>query len=237
MAITHADLAPRPKGGYLGSKTGAFVMVLTVVLGLFYFYLCLLADATRSEVNWMATNEGKGIESECTYTGSGRSPLLSASAAFLCLAIAMMVHHMYLLVAVSKSDALVDATSDPDSSFASSLACQAGFFSCLHEILMLIGLSIESGHLTNWATPRPSCLANKPGLFTAGGVSGLVTVFLASGLYITALRREKIGDARYCILEASATYATPPGTPAGVNPLTRQEYRNNNLDGLRYYLT
>ncbi|CAA0821416.1 Protein of unknown function (DUF1218 [Striga hermonthica] len=111
----------------------------------------------------------------------------------------------------------------------------------LAEISLLIGLSIESGHLTNWATPRPSCLANKPGLFTTGGVLGLVTVFLASGLYITALRVETRFEAREsmrrAILEASATYATPPGTPAGVNSLTRQEYRNNNLDGLQYYLT
>ncbi|GFP85275.1 hypothetical protein PHJA_000671200 [Phtheirospermum japonicum] len=258
MAVTHDDLAPSPKSSDLGSKTGAFLMVFSIILGLFCFILCLIAEATRSEVKWTATNdEGKGIESQCTYTGSGRLPLLTASAAFLALAMAMLVQHTYLLIAVSKSDSLVEIAWDPDSAFARTLTCQAGFFFvstwasfAVGEVLLLIGLSVESGHLKNWATPQPSCLIIRQGLFTAGGIFGLATVFLASGLYITALRADTYfqeqENTRQQILEASAMYASPPGTPGGINntiravhneyPLPRQENRNN-LHTLYYYLT
>jgi hypothetical protein len=36
----------------LSSKTGAFLMVVTILLGLFCFILCLIAEATRSEVRF-----------------------------------------------------------------------------------------------------------------------------------------------------------------------------------------
>lgn len=81
------------------------------------------------QVKWTATSdEGKGVESQCTYTGSGKLPLLSATAAFVALAMAMVVQHTYLLVAVSKSDSLVEITWDPDSAFAKTFTWQAGFF-------------------------------------------------------------------------------------------------------------
>ncbi|CAA0834842.1 Protein of unknown function (DUF1218 [Striga hermonthica] len=254
MVVTHADLAPSPKGSDLGSKTGAFIIVFSIVLGLFCFILSLIAEATRSEVNWAITNgDGKGIESQCTYTGSGKLPLLSGAAAFFALAVAMAVYHTYLLVAVSKSDALVEVAWDPDSAIARSLTWQAGFFFvstwvsfAVGEVLLLIGLSMESGHLNNWAALRPNCLVNKQGLFAAGGVCGLVAVFLAAGLYITALRVEmhflERENTRREILEASAMYATPPRTPVGANAGGGsghgdgpQECRNNNLDVLYYY--
>ncbi|KAK6122596.1 hypothetical protein DH2020_043653 [Rehmannia glutinosa] len=255
MAVTHDDLAPTPKSSDLGSKTGAFLMILSIVLGLFCFILCLIAEATRSEVKWSGTNdEGKGIESQCTYTDSGKLPLLSATAAFLALAIAMVVQHTYLLVAVSKSNSLVEiAWEDPDSAIARTLTWQAGFFFvstwmsfAVGEILLLIGLSIESGHLKNWKTPRPSCLIIRQGLFTSAGVFGLVTVFLASALYITALRAERYfhtrENTRRHVLEASAMYASPPTSPGRINtiravhneePLPRQD---QNLHTLYYYL-
>ncbi|KAL3641905.1 hypothetical protein CASFOL_012720 [Castilleja foliolosa] len=259
MAVTHDDLAPSPKGSDLGSKTGAFLMVFSIILALFCFILCLIAEATRSQVKWTSTNgEGKGIESQCTYTGSGKLPLISASAAFLGVAIAMIVQHTYLLIAVTKSDSLVEIAWDPtDSAIARTLTCQAGFFFvstwasfAIGEVLLLIGLSVESGHLKNWATPQPSCLIIRQGLFTAGGVFGLATVFLASGLYITALRAEAYfreqENTRRQILEVSAMYASPPGTPDRISntiravhneyPLPRQGDQKNWLT-LHYYLT
>ncbi|KAL3634639.1 hypothetical protein CASFOL_021693 [Castilleja foliolosa] len=258
MAVTHDDLVPSPKSSDLGSKTGAFLMILSIILGLLCFILCLIAEATRSQVKWTATNdEGKGIDSQCTYTGNGKLPLLSASAAFSALSIAMVVQHTYLLVAVSKSDSLVEISWDPDSAVAKALACQAGFFFvstwvsfAVGEVLLLVGLSVESGHLKNWATPQPSCLIIRQGLFTAGGVFGLTTVFLASGLYITALRMETYFQEqeymRRQMLEASVMYASPPATPDGIDntiravhneySLPRQENRNN-LTTLYYYLT
>ncbi|KAK4433886.1 hypothetical protein Salat_0551300 [Sesamum alatum] len=242
MAVTHADLAPTPKASHLGSKTGAFLIVFCILLGLFCFILCLVAESARSEVKW-TSDEGKGRESQCAYTGSGKLPLLSATAAFLALATAMVVQHTYLLVAVSKSDALLEMSWDLDSVFAKNLTRQAGFFFvatwmsfAVGEILLLIGLSVESGHLKNWATPRPSCLTIRQGLFTAAGVLGLLTVFLASGLYVTALRAEKYfqeGEIRRReMLEASIMYASPPRSPErssiraapSESPLPRQDH-------------
>lgn len=78
---------------------------------------------------WEASSgEGKVIKSECTYSSSGKIPLLSATGAFFALAMAMVIQHTYLLVAVSKSDSLLAITWDPDSDFAKSLTWQAGFF-------------------------------------------------------------------------------------------------------------
>lgn len=190
----------------------------------------------------------KWRDSQCTYTGSGKLPLLSATAAFAALAAAMVVQHVFLLVAVSKSESLVEITWDPDSAFAKTLTCQAGFFFvatwasfAVGEIQLLIGLSVESGHLKNWESPRPSCLVIRQGLFTAAGVLGLATVFFAAGLYITALRAERYvaiqENLRREILEVSVMYASPPRSPLiradrGEGPtLPRQEQHT-----LEYYL-
>ncbi|XP_051113417.1 uncharacterized protein LOC127239354 [Andrographis paniculata] len=213
MAVTHADLAPSPKSTDLGSKTGVFLMVLSILLGLACFILCLIAEATRSEA--------KGTQTECVYTANGKLPLITGTAAFLALASAMVVQHTYLLLAVSRSDALLDISWDPVSDFAKVIAWQAGFFFiatwvsfAMAEILLLIGISVESGHLKNWARPHPSCLTIPQGLFIAAGVFGLVTVFFTSGLYITALRAENFcrnrERTRREILEAAAMYASPP---------------------------
>ncbi|XP_011071653.1 uncharacterized protein LOC105157054 [Sesamum indicum] len=227
MAVTHADLAPTPKPTLLRTKTAAFLMVLCILLGLFCFILCLVAESARSQ---------------CAYTGGGKLPLLSATAAFLALAMAMVVQHTYLLLAVSDSDALMEMSWDLDSVFAKNLTRQAGSFFvatwmsfAVGEILLLIGLSIESGHLKNWAAPRPSCLTIRQGLFTAAGVLGLVTVFLAFGLYITALRAERYFEEREIrrreMWEASVMYASPPRSPERTtiraapseSPLARQD--------------
>ncbi|KAI3469320.1 hypothetical protein Pfo_025983 [Paulownia fortunei] len=256
MAVTHADLAPSRKSSDLGSKTGAFLMVLSILLGLFCFILCLIAEETRSEVTWTPTStsdKGKGTKSECTYTGNGKLPFLSATGAFFALAMAMVVQHTYLLVAVSKSDSLIEITWAPDSVFIKTLTWQAAFFFvstwmsfAVGEILLLIGLSAESGHLKDWEISRPSCLIIGRGLFTAAGVFGLVTVFLASGLYITVLRAERHfqeqENTRRQILEASVLYASPPRSPIRINiravpnenPLPMQD---QNVHTLHHYLT
>lgn len=49
-AVTHADLEPSKSKTDLSSKTGAFLMVFTILIGLLCFILCLIAEATRSEV-------------------------------------------------------------------------------------------------------------------------------------------------------------------------------------------
>ncbi|EEF43046.1 uncharacterized protein LOC8275757 [Ricinus communis] len=239
--ITHADLAPGPRSTDLGSKTAAFLTVLTIFCGFFCFVLCLIAETTRSRVTWVASNgEGSAENHECIYSGSGKTPLLCAAVAFVGLAIGMVVEHMYILIAISKSPPSVLITWDSNSPPAKTITWQAGFFFvatwvcfAVGEILLLIGLSVESGHLKNWSRPKSSCLVIKQGLFSAAGVLSLATVFLAAGLYVIALRAQRISqeheNLRQQILEASALYASPPESPrrqitvtARENPIARE---------------
>ncbi|XP_057958210.1 uncharacterized protein LOC131151053 [Malania oleifera] len=222
MAVTHADLAPGRGSTELGSKMGAFLIILTILCGLLCFILCLIAESTRSQVRWMVGRKG-GVD-ECVYSGSGKTALVCGASAFLVLAAAMVVEHFYLLVAVSKSASPPLLAWDPTSAPARALSWQAGFFfvatwACfaVGEILLLIGVSVESGHLKGWSTPRPTCLVLRQGLFSAAGVLGLATVFLAAGLYITALRVQRMcqeqENVRQEVLAASAFYASPPASP------------------------
>ncbi|XP_061344821.1 uncharacterized protein LOC133290708 [Gastrolobium bilobum] len=246
IAVTHADLEPSRSKTDLSSKTGAFLMVLTILLGLFCFILCLIAETTRSQVTWMNTDgKEKGANSECVYSGSGKVPLLCAASAFVGLAIAMVVEHTYMLLAVSKSSPSL-LTCDPDSPSMKSLTWQAGFFFittwicfAVAEVLLLAALSVESGHLKNWSKPRTGCYTIKEGLFSAAGVFALTTVFLAAGLYLTALRAQRMSEelahVRREVLETSAFYASPPRSPqrhitsvARENPATR-ESQNEHL--------
>ncbi|KAL0367783.1 UNVERIFIED_CONTAM: hypothetical protein Sradi_3668400 [Sesamum radiatum] len=255
MAVTHADLAPAPKPTHLGSKAGAFLMVLCILLGLFCFILCLVAESARSQLKWTSSDDGRGRASQCVYTGSGKLPLLSATAAFLALAMAMVVQHTYLLLAVSESDALIEMSWDLDSVFAKNLTRQAGFFFVatwpytattyssteLQDVICSRRDSTTNrtkrrvGPPEKLGTPRPTCLTIRQGLFTAAGVLGLVTVFLASGLYITALRAERHFEEREIrrreMWEASVMYASPPRSPErrsiraapSESPLARQD--------------
>ncbi|KAE9591653.1 hypothetical protein Lal_00038740 [Lupinus albus] len=247
MAVTHADLEPNRRKTDLSSKTGAFLMVLTILLGLLCFILCLIAEATRSEVTWISSDEKlKEDKSECVYNGSGKVPLLCAASAFFGLAIAMVIEHTYMMIAVSKSSpALLDW--DPYSPSTKSLTWQAAFFFittwicfAVGEILLLAGLSVESGHLKNWSKPRTDCYSIREGLFSSAGVFALTSVFLASGLYLTALRAQRIledlAHVRREILEASVLYASPPRSPqrhitsvARENPTTRENHNHHLL--------
>ncbi|OVA16839.1 Protein of unknown function DUF1218 [Macleaya cordata] len=248
MAVTHADLAPGNRCSDLGSKTGAFLMFLSIFIGLCSFILCLIAETTRSEVSWVLSSiEGGGERYECIYSASGKIPLLCAVGAFLGLAIAMVMEHAYMLVAVSKRPPALIAWNADDSSSVKSLTWRAGFFFvttwicfAVGEVLLLIGLSVESGHLKKWWRPRLSCLVIREGLFLAAGVFGLTTVFLASGLYLTALRAQKLRqeeeNVRREILDTSILYASPPRSPRRLfvenivgNSLIRQEQNDQPL--------
>ncbi|KAL2338979.1 hypothetical protein Fmac_013425 [Flemingia macrophylla] len=238
MAVTHADLEPSRGKTDLSSKTGVFLMVLTVLLGLLCFILCLAAEATRSQVTWVSTAEnGKGSidESKCVYSGSGKMPLLCAACAFIGLAIAMLVEHTFMLIAVSNSSPAL-LTWDPDSASAKSLSWQAGFFFTttwicfgVGEILLLAGVSVESGHLKNWSKPRPSCVIIRQGLFCAAGVFALTTVFLASALYLTALRALRISQGQENVRQQVLVTSAPTSAPrphftvvSRENPTTRE---------------
>ncbi|KAL1293804.1 uncharacterized protein LOC107619011 [Arachis ipaensis] len=50
MAVTHADLEPNTgKTCLMSSKTGVFLVLVTILLGLSSFTLCLITKATRSQ--------------------------------------------------------------------------------------------------------------------------------------------------------------------------------------------
>ncbi|XWS53552.1 hypothetical protein CRYUN_Cryun10bG0011100 [Craigia yunnanensis] len=225
VAVTHADLAPGRRSTELGSRTGVVLMVLTIICGLFCFILCLIAEATRSQERWVDTEDnGKEVKYECVYSGNGKTPLLCSAVAFVGLAVAMVVEHMYMLIAVSKSPSPALVSWDPDSTRAKTLTWQAGFFFVttwlcfgVGEVLLLIGLSVESGHLKNWSKPKASCLIIREGLFCTAGVFSLMTVFLAAGLYLTALHAQKMfqeqQNVRHQVLETSVLYASPPVSP------------------------
>ncbi|KAG4126751.1 hypothetical protein ERO13_D10G175100v2 [Gossypium hirsutum] len=225
VGVTHADLAPSRRSTELGSKTGVAFIVVTIICGLFCFVLCLIAEATRSQEKWVESGEdGKDVKYECIYSGSGKMALLCSAVAFVGLAVVMLVEHMYMLIAVSKSPPPVLLSWDPDSTQFKTLTWQAGFFFvttwlcfAVAEILLLIGLSVESGHLKNWSKPRESCLIIREGLFCAAGVLTLMTVFLAAGLYLTALHAQKLFQqqqlVRQQVLETTVLYTSPPGSP------------------------
>ncbi|WVZ10125.1 hypothetical protein V8G54_014655 [Vigna mungo] len=234
MAVTHADLEPRKRKTDLSSKTGVFLMALTILLGLFCFVLCLIAEATRSKVIWMSTDvNGKGSKSECVYSGSGKKPLLCASCAFIGLAFAILVEHTFMLIAVSNSSPAL-LTLDPDSASAKSLTWLAGFFFvttwicfAVGEILLLAGVSVESGHLKNWWKAKPSCLSVREGLFSGAGVFALTSVFLGCALYLTALRALRISqeqeNVRREVLLISALHASPPrGSQPQITTVNRE---------------
>lgn len=69
--------------------------------------------------------------------------------------------------------------------------CDRVFFA-LAEVLLMIGVGVESGHLSHWTSPRTNCHAIRPGVFAVAGVFGLATVFLGVGLYLTALRMQRL---------------------------------------------
>ncbi|KAE9602569.1 hypothetical protein Lal_00049680 [Lupinus albus] len=202
MAVTHADLEPSSGRTDLRNKTCTLLMVLlTILLGLFCFIMCLIAEVTRSEVKWMSIAENeKGSSYECVYNGSGKKPLLCAACAFVALAIVKIVEHICLLITVSKSSPVL-LNLDPDSASVKSLTFQVGFFYtttwicfAVVEILLLIGVFVESGHLKNWSMPRKSCLIIREGMFSSAAVFALITVFLASALCLTTLHTQRISQ-------------------------------------------
>uniref|UniRef100_A0A6N2N1U5 Transmembrane protein n=1 Tax=Salix viminalis TaxID=40686 RepID=A0A6N2N1U5_SALVM len=220
-AVTHADLAPSTGSTDLGSKTAAFLMVSTIVCGLFCFVLCLIAETARSQVTWVNSDSTENNEdSQCIYTGSGKIPLLCAAIAFAGLAVAMVVEHLFMLIAVTKATSPDLAVWDPNSAYSKTITWQAG---------------VESGHLKNWSRPRSNCLIIREGLFSAAGIFSLLTVSFAAGLYLTALRAQRISqeheNTRREILEAAALYVSPPRSPrhqmstsiARENPVVRED--------------
>jgi len=100
---------------------------------------CCILELKNTYVKWklqvILSGKGGG-RNECTYSGSGKTPLLCASAAFLALAIAMVIEHTYLLIVVSKATPPHILYWDPHSDSLNTLVWQAeGFFCCCGDIV------------------------------------------------------------------------------------------------------
>ncbi|XP_072983505.1 uncharacterized protein [Typha latifolia] len=209
MAITHDDLSLKraSRSTDISSRLAVFLVVLSIVCGLSSFILCLAAEASRSEATWyLLSIRGNGSKvAECFYNSSGQTPLACAVCAFLLLAVAMFAEHAYMLVAVASPtppSTLVAWTVTDDPRMPSSsrtLTWQSCFLFlttwvcfAIAEVLLMIGIGVESGHLSGWDKPRAGCHVIRPGMFAAAGILGLITVFLGFALYLTALRTQRL---------------------------------------------
>ncbi|KAJ6772164.1 hypothetical protein OIU74_018405 [Salix koriyanagi] len=97
----------------------------------FCFVLCLVAETARSQVTWVnSDSKGNNEDSQCIYTGSGKIPLLCAAIAFAGLAVAMVVEHLFMLIAVTKATPPELVVWDPNSAYSKTITWQAGFFLC-----------------------------------------------------------------------------------------------------------
>ncbi|XP_042473150.1 uncharacterized protein LOC122055675 [Zingiber officinale] len=205
----------------LGSQFALLFVFLSVIAGLVAFVLCLAAEASRSEATWFAlSEEGNGRKSSvCVYDSSGRTPLGCAVTAFLLMAVAMLAEHAYLLVAVDSSskhpfyaswpqsqpppppsaiphDPHTPATAAVAATTITRQACclflTAWICFAVAEVLLLIGIGVEAGHISNWRKPKPECHVTRPGLFAAAGIFGLISVLLGVGVYLTALQMQRL---------------------------------------------
>jgi hypothetical protein len=62
----------------------------------------------------------------------------------------------------------------------------------LAEVMLMIGIAVESGHMSDWQKPRPVCHRMRPGMFAAAGILGLVTVVVGFVVYITAVQAQRL---------------------------------------------
>lgn len=76
-----------------------------------------------------AGDGGSGESHECVYSGSGKTPLMCATGAFLVLAAAVVVEHSYILVSLSRLPPPASGGYwELEMGSARNLTWQAGFF-------------------------------------------------------------------------------------------------------------
>ncbi|KAJ3694038.1 hypothetical protein LUZ60_009518 [Juncus effusus] len=197
-------VAASQSGHLIGTHLAVFLVALSIICGLVSFLLCLAGEAYKSQTWYLLIIREDGFTiSECFYNGSGINALVCAICAFLLLPAAMFAEHAYMLVAVTRSTQTEFALAFPEdprlASSAQSLTKRACFLLLLTwicfaiaEVLLMICIGVESGHLNDWTKPRSVCHTIRPGLFTAAGILGLIAVFLGFMMYLTALRMQRL---------------------------------------------
>ncbi|CAO2193119.1 unnamed protein product [Urochloa humidicola] len=214
-AVTHDDLSLRKAQERRAARSSGQVAValvaLSVICGLVAFILCLAAEGSRSEVSYYLMSVG-GSQNQldvCFYNSSGRTALAYSIGAFILLAVAMFAEHAYMLVAVAVPDSasagLAGVPHDNHhhhprvAATAATLTWQTCclFFLTwicfgLAEVLLMIGIGVESGHISDWKKPRPVCHRVRPGMFAAAGILGLITVVVGFVVYVTAVQAQRL---------------------------------------------
>ncbi|KAG2398395.1 uncharacterized protein HKW66_Vig0091240 [Vigna angularis] len=243
IAMTKTDLERVP-GVRPNTCLGRTLVIGFVPLSIFFGKVCkvqgLLRKGNCRKQNWFIYIKSLAA-SVLTLEKSGKTDLSSKTGAFLMVLTILIGLFCFILLVVGNKSSPSLLTWDLDSPSAKSLTWQAAFFFVttwicfgVGEILLLAALSVESGHLKNWSKARTGCYSIREGLFSAAGVLALTTVFLAAGLYLTALRAQKMAEeeaiVRREVLETSALYASPPRSPqpqymstvARENPTSRE---------------
>ncbi|KAE8736060.1 Far1-related sequence 11 isoform 1 [Hibiscus syriacus] len=220
VAVTHANLAPSRKSTELGSKTGVVFIVFTVICGLFCFILCLIAKSLVAQEKWVETeDDGKGVRYQCVYSGSGKTPLLCSAVAFVGLAAVMLVEHMYMLIAVSKSPAAAGLVSwDIDSARFKSLTWQDAFFFVTTWAKRGIGTFEQTGR------DQETVVSLSEKVVLCGWSVDIDHCFPGGWLIPNRITRPKIVPTtpRQQVLETSVLYGSPPHrltTMARENPV------------------
>ncbi|XP_068641593.1 uncharacterized protein [Aristolochia californica] len=203
MAITHADLEIRRCSRDLGSKAGTAVIVLCVLCGLLGFVFCVLAESSRSEATWeLVSTENRRTAVKCVYSGSGEVALLYGAGGFVTLAVAILVQHTYIWLAVDKKKTQSTPTSggtfSSSQSFFSLFSKGASIAFLLAwvcfaaaEVLLLIGIAVESIHSKRWREPRDGCVVVRRWTFLAAGLFDLTTVIFATSFYLLILKTKR----------------------------------------------
>ncbi|KAL5219950.1 hypothetical protein ABZP36_024663 [Zizania latifolia] len=213
-AVTHDDLSLRKaqerRAARISGRAAVSLVALSVLCGIVAFILCLAAEGSRSEVSYYLMSVGRGQAAGqgqvdvCIYNSSGRAPLAFAIAAFLLLTVAMFAEHAYMFFAVAAPDSsaagLAVAEGHPrvptDPASLTWQTCGLFFVTwiCfgLAEVLLMIGIGVESGHVSDWRKPRSVCHRVRPGIFAAAGILGLVTVVVGFVVYVMAVQTQKL---------------------------------------------
>ncbi|KAF0919486.1 hypothetical protein E2562_029607 [Oryza meyeriana var. granulata] len=236
-AVTHDDLSLRKaqerRAALSSGRAAVSLVALSVLCGIVGFILCLAAEGSRSETSHYLMSVGGGEAGQvdvCFYNSSGRAPLAFAIGAFLLLAVAMFAEHAYMLLAVAAPDSsaagLAVAEGHPrvaaDPARLTWQTCCLFFVTwiCfgLAEVMLMVGIAVESGHVSDWRKPRPVCHRVRPGVFAAAGILGLITVVVGFVVYVTALQTNKL-RAQYPVAGGGYFVGPHPGMPLPHHPL------------------
>lgn len=224
MAVTHADLEIRRPSRKLGGKVGTAVIALCAFCGLLGFVFSVFAESSKTKANWvMVTGNGGKEKFECVYSANGGIALLCAAGGFLTLAIAMIVQHAYMWIATISDDHRggpsiqltvwdVDSSTSMYAKQAAILFLTAWVCFGIAEVLLVIGIAVESTHLREWRSARNRCLVVRQGSFLAAGFFDLSTVFLATAFYFVVLQMKKVRDGEAAVqreVVEAALFSTP----------------------------